>query len=261
MVEKLVMTKNGFNWQQIKILTLANMKARYRKTIIGFFWVVLNPIIMYSVQAFVFQRFLKIDLHNYYLFLLGGLLPWIFITSSWDSSTPSIVSSSNILKSFQISPLIILSSAILDNFINFLTAFTIIVIPTLIISQNYSLNLLFLPIALILLMSFTLISTAILATLHVFYRDIKYVTNFTMSLLFFLTPIFYPVTFIPPRYQWIVDLNPLYMVIAPFRASLYGGTSYEISIMLLKSLSLTVVLAVLFNKIWNDKKNELFLKL
>lgn len=252
---------SDLNWQQIKILTLANMKARYRKTIIGFFWVVLNPIIMYSVQAFVFQKFLKLDLPNYYLFLLGGLLPWIFITSSWDSCTPSIVSSSSILKSFQISPLIILASAILDNFINFIAAFTIIVIPTLIYSQNFSINLLFLPLALLLLMSFTFISTAILATLHVFYRDIKYVTNFMMSLLFFLTPIFYPVNFIPPHYQWIVHLNPLYMVIAPFRASLYGAESLEITVMLLKSLALTLVLAGLFIKIWNNKKNELFLKL
>ena len=84
MDEKPVMM-NDLNWQQIKVLTVANMKARYRKTMIGFFWVVLGPILMYSVQAFVFQKFLKLELHNYYLFLLGGLLPWIFITSSWDS--------------------------------------------------------------------------------------------------------------------------------------------------------------------------------
>lgn len=252
---------NDFHWNQIQILTLANMKARYRKTIIGFLWVVLNPILMYSVQAFVFQKFLKIDLPYYYLFLLGGLLPWIFINSSWDSSTPSIVSNASILKSFQISPMIILSSSILDNFINFLTAFTILVIPALIFAGSFQLSLLMLPLAAITLMLFTLISTAILAILHVFYRDVKYVTHFLMSVLFFLTPIFYPQTFVPAKYQWLVELNPIYLIIKPFRASIYGGAVTEILFMLLKANSFTFLLLLLFIKIWKNKKNELFLKL
>lgn len=252
---------NDLNWQQIKVLTVANMKARYRKTMIGFFWVVLGPILMYSVQAFVFQKFLKLELHNYYLFLLGGLLPWIFITSSWDSCTPVMVSASSILKSFQISPLIILASAIIENFINFITAFILIVIPTLIYSQEISLNLIFLPLSLLLLMAFTFITTAIFAILHVFYRDIKYVTNFSMSLLFFLTPIFYPTNFVPDQYKWIIQLNPLFLVIAPFRASLYGGETIEIIFMLIKAVALTFVVALIFIKIWKAKKNELFLKL
>lgn len=237
------------------------MKARYRKTMIGFFWVVLNPILMYSVQAFVFQKILKIDLPNYYLFLLGGLLPWIFINSSWDSSTPSIVSNASILKSFQISPMIILSSAILDNFINFISAFLVIVIPVLFYSGSLNTSLILLPLSLLTLMIFTLATTSILSVLFVFYRDVKYVANFMMSILFFLTPIFYPQNFIPEKYQWIVNLNPIYLVIAPFRASLYGESLPVIGLMLIKALGITLLTSLLFVKIWNAKKNELFLKL
>lgn len=237
------------------------MRARYRKTIIGFFWVVLNPILMYSVQAFVFQKILKINLPHYYLFLLGGLLPWIFINSSWDSSTPCIVSNSSILKSFQISPMIILSSAILDNFINFISAFTVIVIPVLFYSGSLQPSLLFLPVALIILMIFTLVSTSILSVLHVFYRDVKYVTNFAMSVLFFLTPIFYPQSFIPDHYQWLLNFNPIYLVIAPFRASIYGADWTEITVLLGKAGLLTIISMFIFIKIWKAKKNELFLKL
>ncbi len=249
------------SWQQVKILTHANMKARYRKTIVGFFWVVLNPILMYSVQAVVFTKILKLDLPDYYLFLLGGLLPWIFINSSWESCITSIVTASPILKSFQISPLVILSSAILESFVNFIAAFIILLIPTLIYSGTYSLNLLLLPFSLLLLILFTIVSTSLLATLHVFYRDVKYVTQFAMSILYFLTPIFYPESFIPENFRWIIHFNPLYILIEPFRACIYNGSTPEILLMQLKGLVLVSVLLLIFNKFWSKKKNALFLKL
>jgi ABC-type polysaccharide/polyol phosphate export permease len=248
-------------WQQIKILTYANMKARYRKTVIGFLWVVLNPILMYSVQAIVFKKFLKLDLPNYYIFLLGGLLPWLFINSTWDSCTTAIVNASALLKSFQISPLVILSSSILDNLINFLAAFIILGIPAILYEQSFSTSILFLPVSLFILIVFTVVTTALLATLHVFYRDIKYVTHFSMSVLFFLTPIFYPPSFIPENYRWIVDINPLYIIIAPIRLCLVDGNISDILQVQFKGLIFISLLVLIFIRIWKKKKNEIFLKL
>ena len=74
--------------RQLISLTFANMKARYRKTLAGFIWVILNPIILYSVQSIVFRKILKIDVPDYSLFLMGGLLPWIFITNTLEMSIP-----------------------------------------------------------------------------------------------------------------------------------------------------------------------------
>ena len=237
------------------------MKARYRNTIIGFIWVVLNPILMYLVQAFVFKKFLKLDLPNYYIFLLGGLLPWIFINSCWDSCTSVIVNSSNLLKSFQISPFVILLSALLDNIINFLAALILTIVPMLLISNTYSYNLLLLPLAFIVLILFTSITTSILAILNVFYRDIKYVTNFLMSILFFLTPIFYPLSYIPQHLQWVVSINPFYMIIAPFRSCLYNEGMTTTLLLLAKGGVVVIALAALLNIIWKNKKNELFHKI
>lgn len=249
------------NWQQIKVLTFANMKARYRKTFVGFAWVVLNPILMYSVQSLVFKKFLQIDHPEYYLFLLGGLLPWIFINSSWDTCTTTITNASQVIKSFQISPLIILASSLLDCFINFFAAFFIMVIPTLLISQVFSINLMLLPLSISILVLFTVTTTSIFSILHVFYRDIKYVTHFAMSLLFFLTPIFYPPDYIPSSLQWIVNYNPIYIIIAPFRGCLYGGAIREILILQSQGLIISIILLGLFVRLWQKKKNELFLKL
>jgi lipopolysaccharide transport system permease protein len=255
------MNSIGLHWYQIKILTLANMKARYRKTFMGFVWVILNPILMYSVQAIVFKKFLQINHPDYYLFLLGGLLPWIFINSSIDSCSNSIVTASSIIKSFQVSPLVLVASAILDNAINFLAGFILVLIPTLILSQKISSSLLLLPISLLILLLFTASITITLALLQVFYRDMKYVTNFLMSVLFFLTPIFYPPHYIPADFQWIIDINPIYLVIVPFRSCINGGSVEEIIYMLIRGLFLSLISILILKKLWKKKKNELFLKL
>lgn len=237
------------------------MKARYRKTIVGFFWVILNPILMYSVQAIVFTKFLQLDLPNYYIFLLGGLLPWIFINSSWDFCTSSIVSAAGILKSFQISPLTILFSSIFESFVNFFAAFLILIIPTLIFSNSLTTGLLLFPISLVLLVLFTSLTTAIFALLYVSYRDIKYITQFLMSILYFLTPIFYPPSFIPAQYQWIIGINPLYMIIAPFRACLYDTPLLEILTMQLKGVLVVFILGLIFKTYWKKCKNEILFKI
>lgn len=255
------MTKLQMTLQQVKVLTYASMRARYRKTIIGFIWVVLNPILMYSVQAIVFTKFLQLNLPDYYLFLLGGLLPWIFINSSWDFCTSSIVTAGSILKSFQISPLTILFSSILENFINFFAAFIILVIPTLLFSDSLSSGMILFPISLALLILFTSFTTSIFSLMYVFYRDIKYITHFLMSILFFLTPIFYPPSFIPSQYKWIIDVNPLYMIIAPFRACLYNTPLPEILMMQLKGFGVVLVLGIIFTTYWKKCKNEILFKI
>lgn len=246
---------------QIIVLTVAGMKARYRKTLMGFIWVILNPLVMFSAQAFVFKKVLRIDYPDYYVFLLGGLLPWIFLNSCWDSCTSSLVTSSAVIRSFQISPVVIVAANILNNFINFLASFLLIGAPAIILSGKGAWGMLFLPLAIIVLAGFTVTTTVLFAVLHVFYRDVKFVVQFCMSVLFFLTPIFYPKSFIPLEFQWLVELNPIYLVIAPFRAALYGESSLAIMLHLVKGTALGAVSGCALVWCWRRKKNELLLRL
>ena len=244
----------------IKALTLASMKARYRKTFIGFIWVVLNPVIMYSVQAFVFHKILKLNVPNYYLFLLGGLLPWIFISSTWEVSTNSLITAGNLLKSFKISPLIIISSQVIDNFINFIAASFIIIIPTALYSNFFSKSLLMLPLSIFILLLFTLFTSYLFSVLNVFFRDLKFILAFAMSILYFLTPIFYPPEYIPETYRWVIYINPIYYIIEPFRACLYGLDIIEILKLQARSIGILAIAALAFNFTWKKLQNEILLK-
>lgn len=248
-------------WIQIRDLTLASIRARYRKTLAGFIWVILNPLLQFGVQSLVFRKFLRLEVPDYHLFLLGGLLPWIFISSTISMGTPVFVSYSHLLRSFKISPLVILSSKILDNFINFLVTVLIILIPIFFRSEGSPLMIIALPLAIIPLLITTSALTAYLAVLNVFYRDTNFVVGFILSLLFFLTPVFYPREFVPETYRWIIDVNPFMYIIEPFRILFLGSSWVGFIAALFKGFGVSVIAGGLATFAWQRKRNAFYFKL
>ena len=247
--------------RQIKALTLGRMKARYRKTFAGMIWVALNPILMFSAQSLVFKHILKIEVKDFPLFLMGGLLPWIFITSNIDMCTSIIVSSSDLLKSFKINPIDLVLSQIMDNFFNFLLSFFILLIPSLFIYKIPFVSLLLLPFGFLLLIAFSISLCTLLALLNVFYRDIKFVSSFVMSILFFITPIFYPESIVPENLKLFMRLNPFYAVIKPIRFAIYELNTVTTIYYFLPAIFTIFCISLLTLLFWGKKKNDIYLHL
>ncbi len=248
-------------WVQVRELTLASIKARYRRTFAGFIWVLLNPLLQFGVQSLVFREFLKLQVSNYYLFLLGGLLPWIFIVSTLNMGTPIFIIHGHLLRSFKINPLVLLCSQILDNFINFLASVLLILLPFYLFSDQPFINILALPLAIFPLLLCTAAMTFILSTLNVFYRDINFVIGFVMSILFFLTPVFYPREYVPAHFQWIIDVNPVVYLIEPFRC-LFLLPSWELFFLwCLKGMAVALGMAVLSLYVWKKRRNDFYFRI
>lgn len=248
-------------WVQTKELTIASIKSRYRKTWAGFLWVILNPLLMFGVQSLVFRKFLKLDMPDYFLFLLGGLLPWIFFTSTIQMGTPVFVNQAQLLRSFKINPWVILGAQVLDNFLNFIVSFLIIMLPFYVFSGKSVITLLLLPIVLIPLLVGTLSITITLSVLNIFYRDINFVMGFIFSLLFFLTPIFYPKEFVPEAYQWMIELNPVIYFIDPFRQIIHSSQLDMFFPVLMKSFGAAILFFGLALLTWKRKQNDFYRKL
>lgn len=248
-------------WIQIKDLTKASIKSRYRKTWAGFIWVIMNPILMFGVQGLVFRRFLRVEMPDYFLFLLGGLLPWLFFTSTVQMGTPVFVTQANLLRSFKINPWVVLGSQVLDSFINFSATFLLVLLPLYLWSDKSVLTLLLLPVAMIPLLIGTLCITITMSILNVFYRDINFVLGFIFSLLFFLTPIFYPREFVPEEYQWMIACNPVIYFITPFRVLLYSNDVAAFIPVLIKSLAVCAVFTLLAWFVWKRKQNDFYRRL
>lgn len=239
-------------------LTKAQMKSRYRKTIAGFMWVVLNPILLFAVHALIFKAILKINIPNYFLFLLGGLLPWVFITNNMLMTTNAFIVQREIIRSFTLSPLSLLFAHTIDNFINFLAAFFILFIGLAFYGTPDFYCLWVLPLAIISLLIFNLALATILATLQVFFRDIQFITQFVNNILYLLTPIFYPPEFIPEGFRWAVMVNPYYLIIQPFQIILNNYANRDLSVALLISFLISGATSILAYYCWEKGKKKLY---
>jgi ABC-type polysaccharide/polyol phosphate export permease len=245
-------------FEMVKKLTFASLKSRYRKTFAGFLWVILNPLILYGAQSLTFHYFLKLNVSNYLLFLLTGLLPWIFIVQCIEMGTPTFSSSSPLLKAFPVHPLILLLSQILDNAINFVVPFIIMLAIQLYFVRPTDFGFLLLPLPLISMVIGMTSLTWIFSTLQVFWGDTKFVMQFVMRVSFYLTPIFFPIDLIPLHLRWIVAINPFYRFIEPFRACIYQYDPFVFWNSLAASFIQSIAYTFIAIWLWNRKKNEFY---
>lgn len=220
----------------------------------------MNPLIIFGVQSYVFRKIMLIQVPEYSLFLLSGLLPWIFFSQTVEMCVSLYLVSGRLLKAFPVHPLVYLASQILDNGINFLAAFSVLLIPKWVFgSSQWSLQaFLVLPIAVILLVIGTFFAAWIMAVVQVFFRDTRFLVSFALSILFFLTPVFYPTSQVPPQYRWIVQINPVHYLISPFRATIYQFDWNQVLVTCQHALAVDILLGVVAVTLWRKKRNALF---
>lgn len=244
---------------QVRVLVRANLKSRYRDTFSGLLWVILQPIILYGVQAYVFHLILKIQVDNYLLFLLSGLVPWVFIVQSLEMGVGALVYQSRFLKSFSIAPIVVIFSLVLENLFNFLIAFLLLVIPLSVHSKISLSQVLLLPLPLIPLIIFTGSLTFLLSIAQVFFRDVRFVLSFVLTISYYLTPVLYPSRFVPEKLSFISTFNPFRFIIEPFQILF---SKNEIDLVWAGSLGGSYGLAFLIFfvcvYVWKRTKNEIY---
>jgi ABC-type polysaccharide/polyol phosphate export permease len=248
------------NWQQVRQLTAANLKARYRNTFWGFAWVVLNPTLQFFAQALAFHYILKIDVVNYPLFLLSGTLPWIYWTQCIEMGTGTLVTNGKLLKSFPIHPFTLLASMCIENLVGFLATLVLLISIVGGFTNMNLLNLLVLPLAVIPLVASAIGLSFALSMINARFRDTRFVVSFCLTLLFFATPIFYPIEIVPPNLRWISSLNPFYHLLKPFRFMIDDPFKPEF-LFTLGSAAIVSLACVAFGVVlWKFKKNSLYLE-
>lgn len=204
------------------VLTAKELKARYKSTFFGFLWVFVNPLLQMLVLSIVFKFFFKIQLENYPIFLFSGLLPWMFLTLSLTAGTSVFVDNRDILKKVVFPREILPLSAIFANFFNFIIAIAILIAVLAPLGFINFENLLLLPTAIVLHLVLTVGLVLLTSSLNVVFRDVFYIIQAVIILWFYLTPIFYPVSFVPERFLSIYGLNPMVGIVGLYRYSLMG---------------------------------------
>ena len=249
------------NLELVFNLTLAQIKARYRKTYVGLLWVLINPIMTFWVQAVIFKLILKLNVENYYMFLLTGIVPWIFITSSLIMTSGLFVNNRNSLLALKFDPQILLASQILDNFINYVISF-ILLILFINTSQVYNaISMFSFILNSTLLLLFIYLLSFFISIVNIFFRDTQYILQFLLGMLYFVTPIFYPRTMLDEHLSFIVDINPFYAFIELFQCSMWSGDLARYKVVLVKALLIIAIMKMSVGILWRKTRNLVYLRL
>jgi lipopolysaccharide transport system permease protein len=207
-------------------ITWRDIQVRYKQTVLGAAWAVLQPVATMVVFSLFFGRMAEISAGGmpYPLLAFAGLVPWFFFGNAISSASLSVVSSQNLVTKIYFPRLIIPFGAVGANLVDFLIAFTVLLamMPIYTVHPGWQL-------ALIPLLSFLLLIAAIgvgtmLSALTVAYRDFRYVVPFMVQLWMFATPsVYMDASAVGPRWQAVLPLNPAYGLIVNFRSAMLGG--------------------------------------
>lgn len=199
------------------VMTEKELRARYKYTLLGFFWLVANPLLQMLVIGFVFTLFIKEPVKHYYYYLFIGLLVWNFFSLSLSKATPSIVYERALIKKAKFPSAVIPLSIILSNFVHLVTAMALFTVPVFFLGTLSISRLPHIILAFFLLISFTVGLSLLTCALHVRFRDVAFFVQAILIIWFYATPIVYSFAVIPYKYIWLWRLNPMTSILQLFQ--------------------------------------------
>jgi len=205
-------------------LTWRDVKVRYKQTLLGAAWAIIQPLFAMLIFTLFFGKLAKIpsDGIPYPLFAYAGLLPWTFFSNAVTNSGNSLVGSANLITKVYFPRMVIPAAAVLAGLVDFFFAFLILIALMLYYRVSPSISLLILPILMIVTALLALAVGMWTSALNVKYRDMRYALPFLTQLWMFATPIIYPSSLIPANRQWLLWFNPLAGIVEGYRASLFS---------------------------------------
>lgn len=233
-------------WQ----LTKQRLILRYRRTLLGYFWTLFNPLLMMTVTAVVFSTIFQADLRTYVVFLFAGMLPFNHFSGAISQSSGIFIENEGLLKKIYIPKILMPVSVIVAATVDSLLSFVVLMMIILTVGAEFSWALIIIPLVFLLLSLFSLGLALIISVITTFFRDLQHIVTIFLQALFFLSPILYDKTKLSENLEPLIKLNPLVYFIDIFRDVIYlanwPGIETAIIAILLTLASLFVGL-VFFN--------------
>ena len=209
----------------VRILVARDLKVRYKRSVLGFLWTLLNPLITIAIFSFVFARVFSAFYHEYKLYMFSGVLIWNFFSLASTQGLSSVLSGGGIIRKIAVPKLVFPVAAVCSNFVNLVFSLLVLGIFIPFVGGRFSPAMLWLFAALPLLLVFTLGLSFLTATITVFLRDIRDMWDPILMVWFFLTPVFYPRSVVPQKYYSLLRFNPMLSIMELCRLPIYLGIS------------------------------------
>jgi ABC-type polysaccharide/polyol phosphate export permease len=211
----------------VRLLVTRDLTVRYKRSLLGVSWTVLNPLLMTMVMWFVFSALFRFKIPNhvpYVVYLLSGILAVTFLQQGVSMTGASMVSASNVLTKVYVPPVVFAFSAACGGAINFLFGLVPLLVIQLSVGVGIPWTIVLVPLPLLLLLTMIAGLGMIIAVLAIQFVDVIDLTNVLLFLVGYLTPTFYPITIIPAHLRRFMLLNPLVSFVDMFRHLEYGGS-------------------------------------
>lgn len=214
-------------WQYRDIfiaLTFRDIKARYKQSVLGIMWVIIQPIATCLVFTIVFGYFVRVDSGDipYPVFVFSGLLLWQFFSRNLGEGTGSLVANSAFINKVYFPRMGIPLIGLLSSTIDFLLALVVLFVMMILFGVAFQGQTIFAPLIIFVTFCLTYAGALIFAPLNAIYRDVGMAIGYGTTFLMYLSPVIYPVSFLPEQYQWLFDFNPIATLLDWMRWALIG---------------------------------------
>lgn len=207
------------------------IRGKYKGSVLGVLWSFLNPLLMVAVYAIVFPYLMRMQMDNYLVFLITGVIPWVFFMTVVTTGCNCVWINGGIIKKVYFPREILPISVVSAGLINFLISCIIILIFVIGSGIGVSIYLLWLPVIALIQCALSLGLLFVLSAINVYVRDVEYIVQFIMNLVFYATPIIYQPSMIPEKFRWILTLNPMSNIIGAYRSIFYYKTSPDLKML------------------------------
>jgi lipopolysaccharide transport system permease protein len=224
----LALAKRSFHQtcELLYLLVRKELKVRYKSRFLGYLWALANPLAFAFVYWIAFKFIMRVEMDNYSLYLITGMFPWVWLSAAVSTGTRSLVANPPLVKKVNLPRLILPLSNVVQEMAHFAFALPVI-IAFLFFAGDHGPSVSWLwqvPLLLALQVAFIYPLSLSLAVANVYVHDIEHVVGIGFTLLFFATPMVYPITMVPEAYRHYFELNPFYALIQSWRSVFLQGT-------------------------------------
>jgi ABC-type polysaccharide/polyol phosphate export permease len=230
-------------WPVIQNMVVGELRVRYQRSVLGFVWSLLNPLLMMVILSLVFAG-LNPDIKNYSLFLFAGMVPWSFFSLCLNDCAVCIIQNEGLIRKIYLPKLVFPIARVLIGLVTFVLSLASLFLLLWPMGARVYPSMLLLPVAIGLLAMFSLGLGLIVATANTFYRDCGHLVSVLLQAWYFATPILFPIIRFPESMQWRLRLNPAYYFIEFFHEVLYEGHWPRIGLVAAAALIATASLGI-----------------
>ena len=217
-----------------KQLVIRDIKLKYRRSILGYLWSILKPLLTMLIMTIVFSQMFRFQINNYPVYLLSGHVIFDFFTFATNQSCYAVLNNASLIKKVYLPKYIFVFCKVTSSFVEYLFSLVALIVVMIFTGSEFGFNNLLFIIPCIEVYFFSLGIGLFLAQANVFFRDIQYLYSVFCTAITYLTPLFYPIEALPEGVRFAVEkFNPLYLYVTMFRQCVYANVLIDLHMVII----------------------------